>query len=380
MIWGKKMKVGILTTVHPAFDARIFYKEAKSLARVHEVVLIAPSEEEINKEVDNVRIITIKKPKSEKLLHPITMWRVFKVGFTQDCDVYHCHEPDSVFIGILLKILKRKKVIYDVHEYWPSGIAYGWLRIKKGTISKIIQKIILLAENRLSVHVDGLISVSEGVAERFKYKEITIIQNVPVLSILDSVIVDKKNMQNSLVYASGSLQSFDDIYDYIKVLLILKKKFPNILLKIVGGKSKEKINDFINDIKDLNNNVTITGFLPYDEMYKEINNGCIGLSIFKFMVYNDLLSLPNKFFDYMACELPVIASNFPEMRRIVEEENCGILVDPTNIDEIANAITYLLEHPKEAKRMGKNGRRAVEEKYNWEKMEEKLFELYEGLK
>ena len=225
-----------------------------------------------------------------------------------------------------------------------------------------------------------MISVSEGVAERFKYKEITIIQNVPVLSILDSVIVDKKNMQNSLVYASGSLQSFDDIYDYIKVLLILKKKFPNILLKIVGGKSKEKINDFINDIKDLNNNVTITGFLPYDEMYKEINNGCIGLSIFKFMVYNDLLSLPNKFFDYMACELPVIASNFPEMRRIVEEENCGILVDPTNIDEIANAITYLLEHPKEAKRMGKNGRRAVEEKYNWEKMEEKLFELYEGLK
>jgi glycosyltransferase involved in cell wall biosynthesis len=68
------------------------------------------------------------------------------------------------------------------------------------------------------------------------------------------------------------------------------------------------------------------------------------------------------------------------MRRIVEEENCGILVDPMNIDEIANAITYLLEHPKEAERMGKNGRRAVEEKYNWEKMEEKLFELYEGLK
>ncbi|NQE46659.1 Trehalose synthase [ANME-1 cluster archaeon GoMg2] len=86
-----------------------------------------------------------------------------------------------------------------------------------------------------------------------------------------------------------------------------------------------------------------------------------------------------KVFEYMLCGLPVVASNFPELRKVVKEADCGILVDPTNVDEITDAILYLLEHPEEAKRMGENGRRAVEENYNWEQMEEKLLKLYEGL-
>ncbi|MCK4348932.1 MAG: hypothetical protein KAW47_09980, partial [Thermoplasmatales archaeon] len=87
------MKICILTTAHVypfGTVGRVFNKEAKSLAKVHDVVLIAPAEERVDKEVDGIRIITIKKPKS-KLLHLITMWRVFKEGFKQDCDVYHCH-------------------------------------------------------------------------------------------------------------------------------------------------------------------------------------------------------------------------------------------------------------------------------------------------
>ncbi len=81
----------------------------------------------------------------------------------------------------------------------------------------------------------------------------------------------------------------------------------------------------------------------------------------------------------MACGLPVVASNFPEISRVVKEADCGILVDPTDVGEIADAIVYMLEHPEEAMMMGENGRRAVEVKYNWERMEERLLELYEGL-
>ncbi len=81
----------------------------------------------------------------------------------------------------------------------------------------------------------------------------------------------------------------------------------------------------------------------------------------------------------MACAKPVVVSNFPEVRKVVVEEDCGILVDPTSVDEIADAIIYLLEHPGEARKMGENGRRAVKEKYNWEKMERRLLEVYEGL-
>ena len=85
---------------------------------------------------------------------------------------------------------------------------------------------------------------------------------------------------------------------------------------------------------------------------------------------------PLKIHEYMACGKPVIGSNLPPTSRYVGDAR-GILVDPTSIDEIANAMIYLLEHPEEAKRMGENGRRAVKEKYNWGKMEERLLNFYD---
>ena len=131
------MKVCILTTVHQPYDTRVFHKEAKSLAKVHEVVLVAPDEERADTEVDGVRVITIKKTKS-KLLHPVTVWRVFKAGFKQNCDIFHCHEPDSLMVGLLLKITRGKRVVYDVHEHWPSEILYGWFKIENKILDTII--------------------------------------------------------------------------------------------------------------------------------------------------------------------------------------------------------------------------------------------------
>lgn len=80
----------------------------------------------------------------------------------------------------------------------------------------------------------------------------------------------------------------------------------------------------------------------------------------------------------MACSIPVIASNFQQMSKIIEKERCGILVDPTNPKEIAEAIIYLLDHRTEAKKMGRNGRKAIETRYNWEKIEHKLLNVYQN--
>ena len=370
------MKVCMLTTVHSPFSTRIFYKEAKSLAKVHEVVLVTPDEERTDKEVDGIRIITVKKPKS-KLLHPITMWRVFKAGLKQDCDVYHCHEPDSLMIGVLLKILKGKRIIYDIHEHWPSEIAYGWLKIKSKISDKIVQLISLRIELFFSKFTDCLIAVSDSVAERFKKrtKSPYIIPNVPLTTIINFDDVEK---DSEIVQMGGGLQSFHGVDESVTAVSKVKNKYPNIKLKIIGNILVD-INTMIKKYS-LEDNIIFTGYLPYKDMYKEISGGKIGLLILNYEFYNSYIGLPNKLFDYMLCGLPVVASNFPEISKVVKEADCGILVDPTNVDEIANAILYLLEHPEEAKRMGENGRRAVEEKYNWERMEEKLLELYRRLK
>jgi hypothetical protein len=84
-------------------------------------------------------------------------------------------------------------------------------------------------------------------------------------------------------------------------------------------------------------------------------------------------------FEYMAAGLPVIASDFPLWRQIVDGAGCGLLVDPLDPVAIADAMQWILEHPAGAEAMGRRGRQAVEEKYNWEREAEKLIGLYERL-
>ena len=73
-----------------------------------------------------------------------------------------------------------------------------------------------------------------------------------------------------------------------------------------------------------------------------------------------------KMFEYMACGLPFIASDFPLWQRIVAEHDCGITVDPFDTDAVAKALNRLLENPEEAARIGENGRQAILRKYNWD--------------
>jgi glycosyltransferase involved in cell wall biosynthesis len=96
-------------------------------------------------------------------------------------------------------------------------------------------------------------------------------------------------------------------------------------------------------------------------------------------VINYLDALPVKMFEYMAAGIPVIASDFPVWRDIIDASGCGICVDPFHPPAIAAAIDYLLLHPDQARRMGENGRRAVASQYNWNAEAAKLLAFYSDL-
>jgi glycosyltransferase involved in cell wall biosynthesis len=124
--------------------------------------------------------------------------------------------------------------------------------------------------------------------------------------------------------------------------------------------------------------VEFYGYMPPTEGWRMIARCHIGLAVLK-PIPNYFDSYPTKMFEYMALGLPVVVSNFPLYRTIVETAKCGICVDPLNPIEIVKAIQWLLAHPDEARRMGENGRKAVMERYNWDNESKKLLELYEQI-
>ena len=155
---------------------------------------------------------------------------------------------------------------------------------------------------------------------------------------------------------------------------IVQKKVDAHLI-LAGDFSSDSLKGEIKNIEGVNN-VEYKGFLSRKELAELLGHVKAGLVLFH-PAPNHIHAQPNKMFEYMSAGIPAIGSDFPLWREIIEGEDCGICVDLFNLEEIAGAIRWIIEHPAEAERMGKNGRRAAEERYNWSIEEKKLIEFYE---
>jgi len=370
------MRICMLTTTHPPRDGRIFEKEAKSLAKEHGVMILAPSEAGCVGEDGDVRFVTVRKPASN-LLHPLTLLRVLRAGLGAECDVIHCHEPDALLVALLLKAVKGRKVVYDIHEHWPSEIPFDLGVPNTTVLARVLEPLLFRGEVLLARFADARIAVSESVAERFGRNgtKPVIVSNY---SIADRVPLTPRTKSNrNVVYMAGNMQLFHGIRECIQAMSQVAAAFPDVSLTLVGN-VREDIGA-IAAKTDPRPEITMTGYLPYREMYETLCEGSIGLLVFQPDYYNAFIGLPNKLFDYMLCGLPVVASDFPEIRKVVGDAGCGVLVDPTDPDAIAEAIVYLFEHSDEARRMGENGRKAVLDRYNWGEMEKRLLQTYRAI-
>lgn len=370
------MKICMLTTTHRPHDGRIFEKESKSLAKEHDVTIVAPSDGNGSSVADGIRIVTVTRPDSVAL-HPVTLLRLLRACLAEDADIYHCHEPDALLIGVLAKYLKGKRLVYDIHEHWPSEIPFD-LGIRNGSpVQRVLSALVSRVEFTLARRAERTFAVSESVAARFRERGIepAILSNYSIADL--EIPYNSNRIGRNLMFMAGNMQSFHGVGECIEAVTRVRERYPDVSLTLVGNARedlKERISGFCRD-----GFVASAGFLPYRAMYEKLNEGVAGLLVFQPTYYNVSIGLPNKLFDYMLLGLPVIASDLPEIRTVVDRADCGILVDPGSVSEIADAIAYLFDHPKEARRMGANGRRAILETYNWSAMEADLLRTYRSL-
>jgi len=367
------MKVVHLTTVHPPFDTRIFHKEAKTLAQAgYEVVLIAQHER--SEVVDGVKIVALPRPGNRFARIFGLTWRAFRLALYQRADVYHFHDPELLPIGVLLKLFTGAKVIYDVHEDVPQQILTKyWI---PAPLRCPVSGVFNAVENLLARAVDAVVVATEGIAEKFARFKPVVVHNYPNLEMLPNPSTRRKEGEEKVLVYVGGISKLRGAIEIVRALEYLNPTW-NVRLDLIGKFEPPELEQELMLLPGYRR-VRFLGWMQPEDVYAHLAKADIGLVCLhpepRFTV-----AWPVKFFEYMAAGLPVVASNFPLWKEIVEGNRCGITVDPLDPKAIAQAIEYLLTHPEEARQMGENGRRAVVEKYNWGQEKEKLLNLYEEL-
>ncbi|GAB5416313.1 MAG: glycosyltransferase family 4 protein [Crocinitomicaceae bacterium] len=365
-------KVVHLSSAHKDRDVRIFHKECSSLANgefedgmsldVHLVLADVEDREE-----NSVTIHSVSGAGGSRLKR---MWstvnKVYRKAIALDADVYHLHDPELLRIALKLK-RKGKKVIYDAHEDLPRQIlGKDYLKFKK-TISATFERY----ENRVVRKLDGVITATPFIRDRFiQIHPNTIdINNYPVLSEVAGETKETEK-QNKVCFIGGisrirGIGELLDALDYVDVTCAIGGAFPDDFKASLESKSGwSKVEEL--------------GFISREESLQLKAESLAG--IVTFLPYpNHINAQPNKIFEYMASGLPVIGSHFDLWKAIIEDNKCGICVDPEKPEEIAKAIRTIQENPEEAIAMGKRGREQVLKVYNWTAEERKLLNLYQNL-
>jgi glycosyltransferase involved in cell wall biosynthesis len=363
----RTIKVCHLTSAHQPDDVRIFHKECSSLAKNgFSVFLVAANcADEIK---NGVHIVGAKAEVAGRFTRMLKTSRiVYEKALSLDADIYHFHDPELLPYGLKLK-KKGKKVIYDAHEDVPKQI------LGKYWINKYLRKTVAQTfrayENYVSRRLDYVLTATPFIRDRFiKVNSSCIdINNFPLLSELSSE-TDWTKKENEICYIGGIsvirgifqlIDAMDKIEGY-KLNLAGNFSPANLREEIISKPSWNKVNEF--------------GFVGRHETIKIMERSKVGIVTF-LPLPNHVDAQPNKMFEYMSAGIPVLGSHFPLWQEIIEKNNCGLCIDPKDPKAIAEALMEILSNDSSAEQMGKNGRKAVIEKYNWTAEEKKLVDVY----
>lgn len=363
-------KIVHLTSVHSRNDTRIFIKQCSSLATHGYDVSYVVADGNGDECKGKVKI-------ADAGYLPGRINRMFKTtksvlekAIELDADVYHLHDPELIPVGIKLK-RRGKKVFFDSHEDVPTDIQEK-LYINY-FVRSLISKTYQVYERLTLKRFDAVIAATPCIRDKLSAINANTIDinNYPVMGELMSGYDVNWDSRLPQVCYVGGVELLRGIRELVHALelttshakLQLAGKFGDpaveVELKHYAGWQ------FVDELGFLNR-----------EGVKDVLSNCMAGLVTLHPTVPYLSSLPVKMFEYMSAGIPVIASNFPLWREIVEGNDCGLCVDPLDPKAIAEAVDFIINNPERARQMGENGQRAVQTRYNWGVEEAKLLKVY----
>jgi glycosyltransferase involved in cell wall biosynthesis len=367
------LKVVHVTTVHPATDNRIFHKECLTLrAAGYQVTLVAPhGGDEL---IDNIQIRALPAARNRWDRASRLTRLALAICRREDADIYHFHDPE--LMPSMARLARAgKPVIYDMHENIVKDMR------TKPHVSPPLRPV-LSTYLRLRMK-DWLMGMHVIFAERsyqpdYRWiEQYTVIENMPRTAQLLGVEVHYGS-KPALAYL-GSITPRRGSLTMLEVVRQLQLQGRQVGLECVGPATAlhRREMELLVQASELKQ-VRLQGRLEPAEAWNTIAGCLAGMALLADTPnYRD--SLPTKLFEYMGLGLPVVASDFPLYRDIIDRHQCGICVNPADLPAVHSAVEHLLDNPAEAAMMGQRGREAVRQNYTWDTEAKKLLDLYKSL-
>jgi glycosyltransferase involved in cell wall biosynthesis len=273
--------------------------------------------------------------------------------------VVHAIDLDTLLPSVIYKLIFRTKLLYEVHDRYAGYVPPN---------SKKLFSLMNLIEELLAKRADVLVTVSAKVLDTFRRrpKVCAIIMNCSEDYRVD---INKSNNANMTLVYTGLIRKDLGLQKITAAIKDLKG-----VQLVTAGRVADR--DLLNEMLKLSNVMYKGHMAPNDSLRLEASSDVM-VALYDLQYPKNKLSSPNKVFEAMMCSIPLITNMEQEL--VGKEVGCGIIVDYDNLDQIKQAIILLRDNVEVRSRMGKNGRRAFEDKYNWNIMEQKLYDIYNKL-
>ncbi|WP_042143713.1 glycosyltransferase [Paucisalibacillus sp. EB02] len=296
--------------------------------------------------------------------------RMIARGFQKKYDFYHSNDLNTLPQGYICSKLrfKKKKLIYDSHEVQTSRTGYdsgAYGKSEKFFINKIDTMIV---ENHTRAkYNEELYGFYPNVVHNYPFKQDeNNVQKAPLHDIL-GLPKDEK-----ILLYQGGIQAGRGLEKLIQAAPLFKE---GTLVFIGDGRIKQELFNMVDEM-NLHEKVKFLPKVPVEELPSYTKNAYLGFQVLNNTNFNHYSASSNKLFEYMMSGVPVVACSFPEIKRVVEEEQVGVCVDSHDHESIAEGVNLLLSNKEKYNLMKSNCKKASEN-YNWEIEKKLFFSIYE---